>query len=45
MTPTLNPVVYILLWIVAFIAAIFIACLLVRLIYHLTIGKHERDEQ
>lgn len=44
MQPVLNPAIYFLLWIVAFIAAVFIAAMLVRVIYYLTIERHDDEK-
>lgn len=45
MTPVLNPAIFVLLWIVVAIAAIFTACLLIRVLYNYLIDKHDRRKK
>lgn len=45
MQPVLNPAIYVLLWIVAFIAIIFTAAMLIRVIYNFLIEKHDRKRK
>lgn len=45
MQPVLNPAIYVLLWIVAFIAIIFTAAMLIRVICNYLIDKHDRRKK